>query len=784
MIKSFFRPTRKIYFLPAAFALFTLVLSGCTLAPGNSSPKSGNNGNNGTSEITSPDSSAQKSFILPVNEPYKYGMPYAPASLNNTSLLSEYNDWINHYVICPDGYRSRVQRDAATGYDTVSEGMGYGLLLSVYFGDHDNFYRLYSYVLMHTNGQGLMHWRVDRYGNNIDEMGYNIPSPPPHQNLYTNGTPVATNSDGTVVQSSILQSTTAPAGYGLYENSRGLTSASDADEDIALALCMAAKVWGTWCNYNYQTEALNWIGNIMKYDMHPGWQHTDPASDGTVFLGAGDYDNGGSANGTWGGYKYEANNGKKAGWDPSYYMPAWYPIFKQLTGDPLWDQLTNTMWQQCAIVGAANSGTGLFPDWCDTSSGTCQQTVWCSDRGPQSYNFYYDAVRVPWRMAVAASWFNDQKALAIAGQNAVFFKQKMGTTFNANNILDGYSITGGAWQLSKADPGSAANGGQNPNPPVFVSMIAPAELPCMDVSYANAFYIAVTNCKIPYTAQYNYFGNTLRLLSLLYLSGNFVNLYEQNPYTAKPTHPVPGTIYADDNYTINGVNYLATNIGGVDYIKAGCTAVFLVSNTEAAPYSMFTITPSIMLDPKMPPGTYASPYYPYYYCYVDGVLASTSTIQLTPGVHTITFECHAYVYLKSINFTYLKDSPYKTIPGTIDLNNYIMCFSAGLSANNPNCPSLPLVVSMGAPYSGTPYVEYDVNAPSAGTYTISIPVYNNYFANNNISITSGSNLLGKIGPIPNSSSVQTFSTTITLSAGVQPLRFSSAYDCIGPITIN
>lgn len=74
---------------------------------------------------------------------------------------------------------------------TVSEGMGYGLLLSVYFGEQEVFDQLWKYTELYLNDDGLMDWEVDPKGKII-----------------------------------------------------GTGAATDGDEDIAFALVMAARQWG------------------------------------------------------------------------------------------------------------------------------------------------------------------------------------------------------------------------------------------------------------------------------------------------------------------------------------------------------------------------------------------------------------------------------------------------------------------------------------------------------------------------------------------------------------
>ena len=48
---------------------------------------------------------------------------------------------------------------------TVSEGIGYGMLIAVYMGDQMLFDNLWKYEQLHLDSNGLMNWSVDASGN-------------------------------------------------------------------------------------------------------------------------------------------------------------------------------------------------------------------------------------------------------------------------------------------------------------------------------------------------------------------------------------------------------------------------------------------------------------------------------------------------------------------------------------------------------------------------------------------------------------------------------------------
>jgi endo-1,4-beta-D-glucanase Y len=363
--------------------------------------------------------------------PYNAKYPYGQASLNpnqavvKKQLLTEWNEWKKLRITASGagGYK-RVQRDAKTNYDTVSEGLGYGLLLAVYFDDQALFDDLYHYVKKYSNQRGLMSWHIDAEGN-------------------------TTSDDG------------------------GVNGASDADEDIAVALVFASKKWGdSKSQFDYTTEARTYIDNIYQWMIEPD----------TYILKPGD---------VWGG-TWVTN--------PSYYAPAWYRIFADFTGNKDWITIANTGYDIVDQIKQYNKGTGLVPDW-------CQSTGEESTNNALSYNFKYDAIRYQWRTAIDYCWYGEKRALANIEASCKFF-QKIG----AANILDGYTITGDVI-------GTEHTAG-------FVTMCASATMAWSDRALAKEFYNETWKVKNGRGKnEKSYYEGTLRLMVLLFMTGNFPNLY-------------------------------------------------------------------------------------------------------------------------------------------------------------------------------------------------------------------------------------------------------------------
>ncbi|TCI91354.1 glycosyl hydrolase family 8 [Tenacibaculum sp. M341] len=88
---------------------------------------------------------------------YDHGI--LPSNFQNSDLEAAYTDWKSRFADtnCTNG-RARVKFDDPNF--TVSEGIAYGMLLSVYADDQALFDGLWKYYQSHTNANGVMHWKI------------------------------------------------------------------------------------------------------------------------------------------------------------------------------------------------------------------------------------------------------------------------------------------------------------------------------------------------------------------------------------------------------------------------------------------------------------------------------------------------------------------------------------------------------------------------------------------------------------------------------------------------
>jgi endo-1,4-beta-D-glucanase Y len=171
-------------------------------------------GANGIATFTSSPNTAN-----PFPQDKAVGTCAKPTGASGKFLVDMYLRWKNRFVVT-SGNQSRVVRPENQN-DTVSEGIGYGMLIAVYMGDKTLFDGLYAYWVAHPAGTGnaamLMDWCVNGGGG-------------------SGSTGTSCNGDG---------------------------SATDADEDVAWALIQAGKQWGG----TYATSGTAMVKQIFASDI-------------------------------------------------------------------------------------------------------------------------------------------------------------------------------------------------------------------------------------------------------------------------------------------------------------------------------------------------------------------------------------------------------------------------------------------------------------------------------------------------------------------------------------
>jgi uncharacterized repeat protein (TIGR02543 family) len=361
---------------------------------------------------------------------YACAPPIAPdAAAAASEIQTSYTNWKAAYLTASGaGGFLRVQ-SPDYGSDTVSEGIGYGMLMAVALDDRPTFNGLWAYARSHFDDNHLMIWRINT--NNLP-----VPNPPDVSARYN--------------------------------------SATDADEDMAFALVLADKKWT-----GYTTDARALIGNIMAHEVEADTWILKPTD-------------------IWGGSDIT---------NPSYYATGYYRAFREYTGDARWDGVINAAYGVIATVNAVNAGanaTGLLPDW------TTAQGLPTNKPG-QGYDYSYNATRIPWRLAQDAVWHCDARASAQLNKMSAFFKR-----IGPGNILDGYKLDGTVI-------------GQYHNA-AFVGTAAAGAIASPDAAYKTAMWNETVRLH-----DGTYYNDSLRLLTLLFMSGSVPDPFGPNPAPTSAT---------------------------------------------------------------------------------------------------------------------------------------------------------------------------------------------------------------------------------------------------------
>lgn len=178
--------------------------------------------------------------------------------------------------------------------------------------------------------------------------------------------------------------------YGVLSDEGGYNSATDADQDIALALMMAH---GRWGDQRYLDAARETIGSI--------WEKEVITIAGVPYVLANDL---------------EKRTSSRPIANPSYLAPYAYRVFAEVDEDPAHDWM-GAVDGAYALLASSSASTyggegsaGLPPDWVALDRATAEPGAVGVDGLTLNYGF--DAMRTPWRIALDLEWSGDPRAEA------------------------------------------------------------------------------------------------------------------------------------------------------------------------------------------------------------------------------------------------------------------------------------------------------------------------------------------------------------------------------------
>ncbi len=367
-------------------------------------------------------------------DPYVAGIrPTASTSSMDALLTRHYDAWKAALVVRADSVVSGgyAVKFPGSGYLTVSEGMGYGMLLTVLMAGHDPdaqtiFDGLLAVVRARPayglNTTKLMDWRLAANGSSAGD-GWN---------------------------------------------------AMDGDLDIAMALLMAHRQWGSAGAVNYLEEGKATIEAMKVHNMKP-----DGFTKGLP----------------------NPNNNRT-----SDYMITHFRAFKRATGDTLWDLAVDKAYfllDRMQTVYAP--ATGLMPDFViDTHTATPSPAPgFVADASATEGFFYWNACRNPWRLGSDYVTSGDARFAKVCARITDFFQRVSGG--NPALISSGYKLDGTVI-------------GAFPNP----AFIGPACVGAMVDARFQGFLDALWTWN---TSQLTtgYYDAELQFLSMIVASGNWWN---------------------------------------------------------------------------------------------------------------------------------------------------------------------------------------------------------------------------------------------------------------------
>ncbi len=373
--------------------------------------------------------------------PFPQHLDYAPGTILpslrtraqlDADVVAAYDAWKQRYLLeveeeAPPLYR--VSFGTTDPGRTVSEGIGYGMLLTVLMAGHDPQAQRYF--------DGL--WRFARlHPSSIDArlMAWQVP-----------------------------------------ESAGGDAAAFDGDADMALALLMADRQWGSGGEIDYRQAAETLITALSESMVGPDSQ--------LPLLGDWVDPYGATRN------QYTPRS--------SDLMPASFRAFASVDGR--WAAVREASLDLIEWMQKRHAPqTGLLPDFIETNgNGGFRPAAAGFLEGPHDGDYHYNAGRVPLRLGMDAL-LHGGEALPLLKRIAAFAAARVAE--GADTIGAGFTLEGEAYG--------------NYFTTFFAAPFAVALM--SDVRYQaelDALYDAI------YRRQENYYEDSIKLLSLLLLSGNF-----------------------------------------------------------------------------------------------------------------------------------------------------------------------------------------------------------------------------------------------------------------------
>ena len=258
-------------------------------------------------------------------------------------------------------------------------------------------------------------------------------------------------------------------------------SATDGDLDIAYSLLLAHRQWGSGGAIDYRTQAGRVIAAILAFDVHP---------QSSLLVG------------DWAG----AGDTHYTGTRPSDFATSHFRSFAAATGVTRWNDVAAKAYALVAYLqDHFAAATGLLPDFAVDASGTTPSPAppsWLEDTTDGEYA--WNACRVPWRLATDYLVSGDVRAQAAVRRMNASIRSATGD--DPTRIRDGYEL-----------------GGQSIGSAPELAFVAPFAVSAMvePASGTNGPWLGKLWDHVAAQGPSDYYGDTLKLLCMLVMSGNW-----------------------------------------------------------------------------------------------------------------------------------------------------------------------------------------------------------------------------------------------------------------------
>lgn len=371
--------------------------------------------------------------ILPTN---------ATSGQMDSAIASCYDAWKARAIVdVPNVPGGKAVRFNSSSYLAVSEGMGYGMLITVLMAGHDPGAQATFDGLLTTVRARPALGIVQYFGSSANNLM--------DWRLSTDGTSSDANNLG--------------------------ANAMDGDLDIAMALLMADRQWGSGGNWNYKQQAANTINALKVVNMQ-----ADGATKGLP----------------------GSNNNRT-----SDYMIGHFRAFKKATGDDLWDRAVNRAFGLVDRMQSVYSpNAGLIPDFVINTDTDIPEPShgFIGDGTPTEGDFYSNAQRDPWRFGTDYVQSGDARGKNVCNKMVSFIKSDCAG--DPTKIADGYHLDGSAMERSYPPKG------------IIGPLLCGAMVDSAHQDFLNRLWSwTVTNFTT------DYYDSELQLIPMIVASGNWWN---------------------------------------------------------------------------------------------------------------------------------------------------------------------------------------------------------------------------------------------------------------------